>query len=110
MEKQKKYKTSASALVKLIAPMGSCLATDKITVDGELVGYMYREETSVKTDCGWRFLSGSESQDYADNADNWAFYDVNTIANCDTAIIPYLHLSIGTELERIPETIFFQHI
>ena len=39
----KKYKLSAGANEDLVAKMGFCLASDKITVDGLPVGYMYRE-------------------------------------------------------------------
>lgn len=80
------------------------MATDKITIDGELVDFMYRDTPEFKDDSGWRFLSGTESQEYADNADNWAIYDVNTIANYDSSIIHYLDSPIGTELDRIKGT------
>ena len=100
----KKFKTPASELVQLIQPMGSCVASDKITVDGENVQYMYRENPFFDTDCGWRFFSSSESQEYIDNPHNLMIYDVNTIANCDKAIIPYLHLEIGIELQRIKDS------
>lgn len=80
------------------------MATDKITVDGEKVDFMYREHPDFETDSGWRFLSGTETQEYADDADNWAIYDVNTIANYDASIIDYLNSPIGTELERVKAT------
>ncbi len=81
--------------------MGACIASDKITVDGELVHFMYRETPWNDAHNGWCFYSGTETQEYVDNADNLAYYNVNTIANCDGAIIPYLHLPIGVELERV---------
>lgn len=84
------------------------MATNKITVNGELVEFMYREEPEFDSDSGWRFLAGSETQDYVDVADNWAIYDTNTIANYDKSIIPYLDLPIGTELERITGTDKFE--
>lgn len=62
---------------------------------------MYREEPIDEGDSGWRFLSGSETQEYIDDSNNSTFYDINTIANYDSAIIPYLNLPIGVELERI---------
>ena len=86
------------------------MATDKITVDGEPVDFMYRDTPDFKNDSGWRFLSGTESQEYADNADNWAIYDVNTIANYDSSIISHLALPIGTELERIKGTNKFRTV
>jgi hypothetical protein len=110
MGTDKKFKLKAEEIVELIRPMGSCIATDKITVEGELVDYMIREEPEDKIDSGWQFFSGTEDQDYVDNPQNMAIYDVNTIANYDGAIIPYLHLPFGTQLERVRGTDRFQII
>ena len=43
-------------IIDLIPPMGGCFATDKITVDGMKVGYMYREEPDEPMDSGWLFF------------------------------------------------------
>jgi len=102
--KEKTFKISADGIQNLIEPFGGCMATDKITVNGELVEFMYRDTPDFKDDSGWRFLSGTESQEYADNPDNWGIYDVNTIANYDSSIIKYLDSPFGTELERIQRT------
>ncbi len=107
---EKKFKLKAEELKQLAPGKGACIASDSITVDGNYVHYMYREESINKVDNGWRFFSGLESQEYVDNPDNMAFYDTNTIANYDPAIIGYLHLPIGTELERIEDTDKFQVI
>ena len=103
----KKFKIPGKDIRQLIEPMGGCCATDKITVLGEKVDHMYRETPSFKHDSGWRFLSGTETQEYADDANNWAIYDVNTIANYDEAIIDYLDAPIGTELDRLKGTNIF---
>jgi hypothetical protein len=99
---KKQYHLPADQIKPVATGHGACIATDMITVDGKRVGYMYREEAMNDADGGWRFFSGSESQEYVDNADNSAFYDVNTIANYDPEIIPYLHAPIGCEFERDP--------
>jgi hypothetical protein len=104
----KKFKIPRHEIRQLIRPIGGCMATDRITVDGEKVDYMYREQPDFENDSGWRFLSGKETQEYADNADNWAIYDVNTIANYDSAIIDYLDSPIGSELERVKGTEIFR--
>ena len=110
MPTDKNFKLKAEQIIKLIEPMGGCIATDKITVEGELVDYMVREEPDNDMDSGWQFFSGTEDQDYVDNPNNSEIYDVNTIANCDKAIIPYLDLPIGTQLERVRGTDKFQII
>jgi hypothetical protein len=97
---EKTFKLPKEQIKKLIDPMGSCIASDKITVDGMKVGYMYREEPNFESDSGWRFFSGTESQEYVDDENNLLIYDVNTIANYDQQIIPYLYSSVGTEFER----------
>jgi len=97
---KKIFKISADQLEELISDAGACIATDKITVEGMPVGFMYREEQMDALDNGWRFFSGTEDQEYVDNPDNSGIYNTNTIANYDPAIIPYLDLPEGTELER----------
>ena len=110
MASDKKFKLKAEEIKQLITPMGGCFATYKITVEGEQVDYMVREEPSNEIDSGWQFFSGTEDQDYVDDPNNSAIYDVNTIANYDKAIIPYLNLPIGTQLERIRGTDKFRVI
>jgi hypothetical protein len=102
--KPKQFKLRAEDIQPLLISMGGCMATDHITVDGQAVGYMYREEGSHAVDSGWVFMSGHESQAYVDNPDNWAIYDLNTIANYDPAIMLYVALPIGTHLDRVPGT------
>ncbi len=110
MASNKNFKLKAEEILRLLPPMGGCIATDKITVDGELVDYMVREEPTDESDSGWLFYSGTEDQDYIDDPDNLEIYDVNTIANYDKAIIPYLDLPYGTQLERVKGTDKFQII
>ncbi len=85
----------------LVKGMGYSICSNKITVEGMKVGFMYREEAYDDEDSGWRFLSGTEDQDYANNPDNSKIFGVNAIANHDEAIIPYLHSAVGSEFERI---------
>ena len=64
------------------------------------VGYMYREIPETSMDSGWRFFSGTEKQEEIDNPENIGIYDVNTIANYDASIIPYLNAESDTAFER----------
>jgi hypothetical protein len=81
---------------------GACFATDKITVEGNPVRFMYREYPDNDTDSGWRFMSGYESDEYMQNAGNHGIYDVNTIANYDPSIIPFLDAEVGLAFEKVP--------
>ncbi|MBR0839766.1 DUF2185 domain-containing protein [Bradyrhizobium liaoningense] len=82
---------------------GACLASDLITVAGKRVGFMYREPPDNAADSGWRFFSGEESQDFADDPKNFEIYDVNTIANYDPDIIPFLDAPEFSAFERESE-------
>lgn len=95
-----RFKLKPHEIKELIPLMGTCIASDKITIEGLPVGYMYREEPQDENDSGWRFMSGSESQDFIDDPANSMTFEVNVIANYDPDIIPYLHLPVGTELEK----------
>ncbi|WP_423735256.1 DUF2185 domain-containing protein [Chitinophaga caseinilytica] len=97
---EKKFKLRADEIVDLIPNMGGCIATDRITVDGMPVGYMYRSAASNEIDSGWCFFAGDETQEYIDDLRNSTVYAVNTIANYDRTIIPYLELPVGVELEK----------
>ena len=96
----KQFFLAADKIKRLIEPMGYCIASDRITVDGGKVGYMYREEGDGPADSGWRFFEGSENQEYADEPSHFGLYDVNTIANYDREIIPLLDSPVGSAFER----------
>ena len=99
----KKFRLSAEEIKPLAEGRGACFATDMITVEGNPVRFMYREHPDNEMDSGWRFMSGYESDEYMDNTDNHAIYDVNTIANYDPSIIPFLDAEVGLAFEKIPD-------
>jgi hypothetical protein len=96
----KKFRIAADQIRSIATGRGSCIATDMITVDGQKVAFMYRESPTSTTDSGWRFMAGFESQDYMDNPAHLAVYDVNTIVNYDSEIVPFLDAPIGSAFER----------
>jgi hypothetical protein len=99
---RKQFRLSAREIRPLAEGHGGCIATDRITVHGELVGFMQRDEPVRPEDSGWAFSAGSESQDYLDDPANSGVYDVNTIANYDPEIIPFLEAPIGSRFVRWP--------
>lgn len=102
------YILQESDIQEFIKPMGYCIASNRITVDGEKVGFMYRESREDSDDSGWRFVSGDETEEYMNNNLNFMMFDVNYIANLDRAIIPYLNYKTGSEFERVAESDTFQ--
>ena len=101
----KNYKLDSNNIKKLIDFNGGCIATDRITVDGMKVGYMYRENPTNEDDSGWRFFSGDEDETYTKNPDNFSIFDLNTICNYDESIILYLNKPIGTKLEKMEKNL-----
>lgn len=100
----KQFKLSADQIKPLAEGYGGCIATDMITVDGYPVRFMYREAPDNDVDSGWRFMSGFEDEAYMDDPTNHAAYDVNTIANYDPSIIPFLDSPAGSVFEKTQES------
>src|ERR1700712_783898 len=94
----KNFGIAASNMQPLYPDHAPYMATDKITVGREPVGWMYRD-TNERTQ-GWTFMSGTESQDYMDDPSHIEIYDLNTIANYDPDIIPHLDAPRGAAFER----------
>lgn len=86
---------------------GFVLATKMLVDNKRKVRFMYHEKTTNPQDSGWRFFCGDEDDDYVNNPDNIAIYDINTILEIDKSILPYLSCAIGTALEREDETAMF---
>jgi len=97
---EKNFKLNPSQLIRLLPDIGFAMATDKITVNGNKVDYMVREQSDREGDSGWIFYGGGETQDYIDDPSNTSVYHLNTIANYDPDIIEFLTYPPGTAVER----------
>ena len=79
---------------------GFVLAT-KMLVDGKRkVRFMYHEKVTNPQDSGWRFFCGDEDDNYVNDPNNIAAYDINTILEIDKTILPYLSCTTGVAFER----------
>lgn len=101
-KKEKKFFIPGDKIKRLIDSNEGCIASDRITVDGCKVGFMYREEPyqNGNPDSGWRFMAGDEDEEYMNNPKNHSVYQVNTICNYDNDIIPLLSSPPGTAYIR----------
>jgi hypothetical protein len=97
---EKQFRLKADQIKPIATGRGACFATDMITVEGKKVAFMYREAPDFQEDSGWRFFSGFESDEYANDPDRVAIYDVNTIANYDPEIVVLLDAPVGSVFER----------
>jgi len=71
---------------------------------------MYRTVPHNDLDSGWHFLSGFEDENYMNDANNFAVYEVNTIANYDRSIIPHLETLAKCAFEKTPEASKFSQV
>ena len=98
---KKRFAKAAGDIRSLADGHGACIATDRITVDGMRVRFMYQEKPDNSIDSGWRFMAGDETDQYMDDPAHHGVYDVNTIANYDPDIIPHLDAPEGSAFERV---------
>jgi hypothetical protein len=80
--------------------IGYIIASNHVAKQGKPVGYLYREEPDNENDSGWRVFSGEESQEYADDASNFAMYNVSTILEIDPTIVTLLGAPWPVAFER----------
>jgi len=83
---------------------GHVLASVYIGDDRNCVGWMYHEASDSQSNSGWRFFSGEETQQFADDPANTKIYAVTTIIDIDPTIEPYLSAPEGSAFERIPDS------
>ncbi len=83
-----------------LIPLGTAIASNRVAKEGRKVRFMYREVPRNRYDSGWAFFCGDEDQAYADNPDNFALYDVSTIAAIDPSITTFLNTEPPCAFER----------
>jgi hypothetical protein len=88
-------------LRRLVDDPRACIASDRILVDGRRVGYMVREAPSLPEESGWEFFSDDETEAYLDTAANFGVYGLNSVANVDPEIVPFLWAPPGAIFQRI---------
>ena len=98
----KKYYIKPEDIKELFHTDGpdGCIASDRIMVDGEKIGYMCREYADHDGDSGWRFTAGDEDEEYMANPENAGVYTLNAVANVDMDIIPFLNSPVGSGFFR----------
>lgn len=96
----KLFKLKRHEIAPVALGRGGCMATDRITVDGAPVGYMYRDKPIRDEDSGWRFFAGDEDEHYMADQQRHGVYDLNTIVNYDPDVLPLLEAGQGSRFER----------
>ena len=75
----------------------------KMLVEGKntkKVQFMYREAPRNPDDSGWSFFCGEEDNVYVSEPKNIGIYDIQTILERDSSVVPYLDSPPGSAFER----------
>lgn len=79
----------------LSAALGRCIVSKAVIEEGAPIGFMYREAPVFEHDSGWRFFSGSETDEYAANPENFSVCDTAEIARRHPAAAEWLNQPAG---------------
>lgn len=78
-----------------------CLITKK-ALEEERVGYMYRQEPEKDfTDCGWRFMTGDETEEYVNEPGNIIMCRYSTVCNIEPSARAYFYADVGKQYEKV---------
>ena len=80
-----------------------CLITRK-ALEEERIGYMYRQEPQEEpADCGWRFLTGDETEAYVNTPGNIVMCTYSDVCNIDPSIRAYFYAEYGMQYIKTKE-------
>ena len=66
------------------------------------VCYAFRQEPNNEYDSGWHFWSGSESQEFVDNSENFGICPLKSFLDMDASLKEILDTPVGSAWEREP--------
>lgn len=90
--------------------IGYVTVSDRVMRDGCRVGYLYREQPDSEDDSGWRVFAGDETQQYADDPNNFALYNATTLIALEPALASILTRDYPAAFERAGESSDFVEV
>lgn len=79
----------------LSAALQYAIVSRQVSDEGEFIGFLYREEPAFEHDSGWRFFSGAEDDEYADNPDHFITAPLSDVLNTHPEITPLMSQTSG---------------
>ncbi|EGC37493.1 hypothetical protein DICPUDRAFT_97239 [Dictyostelium purpureum] len=76
-----------------------CLVSNRILVDKENIGYIFREKPTFTNDSGWRIFEGDEPDDYMNKRENYQLVTIASVLNIDDSILLLLGASFDRHFE-----------
>lgn len=81
-----------------------CFVTKRVLDDGQLAGYLYREEPDEENDSGWRITANDESDEYMSDSKNLAYVSLGAVLSRDDSFRDLLDAPSGSAFIRNPRT------
>ena len=85
-----------------------CFVTNNILYEGQPVGYLYREEPDKEDDSGWRFTTGSETDEYMDDSNNISYVSLGAVLREDDSFVGLLEREEGVAFAKDEEGNFVE--
>lgn len=79
----------------LSAALEYAIVSRQVSDDGEFVGFLYRETPAFEHDSGWRFFSGAEDDEYADNPDHFITAPLRDVLHTHPEVAPLMSQTSG---------------
>lgn len=90
MAYEKKFIIPDEKIKPILSGRGTCRIPDTLLVLGKKLYTFYRVMPTEYSDSGWRFFSGTESDEYLARPEFYGTYDLNIAANYFPSVIPLL--------------------
>ena len=102
----KSYQLSPTQIQTLVPHMGSCIASDMMTVRCRIVVFIYFFVVECSDERGGVGVGGEGGDGYGGEPGKLCFYEVNVIANYDADIIAHLNAPAGSHFARNEQGVF----
>jgi hypothetical protein len=89
----------SGSVPEFVRDSGGSIATRNVMEGTARLRWFFREPPVGPQDNGWRFLSEIDDDEYLADPENSQFVSFNSVAAIEPAIIPILHLPVGTDIE-----------
>lgn len=86
--------------VEFIPSSGGCVVSLSI-LDGEQLRWAFREASINPQDNGWRFMAGTDTQEYTSDSANQRIRTFNTVANIEPAVLEIYGAPVGIDLQLV---------
>jgi len=97
---RKKVDQALEEALEKYPPIGGVMVANSVMVDKQAPGLVVRSKPINEQDSGWMVSTGLESQEYMDDADNFAIYNPTTLIRIEFELGALFLNGVGAAFER----------